>query len=86
MKHFLKTWPIPFQAIWDEKKLFEWRLNDRDFSVGDELVLQEWDPETEDFSGREIRTSVTYVLEGRFGVPEGYAILSLGLPLVRHEP
>jgi hypothetical protein len=42
--HYLKTWPEYFQAIKSGEKKAELRLNDRDFKVGDELVLQEYDP------------------------------------------
>ncbi len=44
MNHPLKTWPGPFQAVWDGVKLFEYRVNDRDFKVGDMLALMEYDP------------------------------------------
>jgi len=45
MIHLLKTHPEPFGAAWDGLKPWEFRLNDRDFQVGHEVVLEEWDPE-----------------------------------------
>ena len=33
-KHLLKTINPYFQDVWDNKKTFEIRLNDRDFKVG----------------------------------------------------
>lgn len=45
MRHELKTWPIFYNAILDGTKTFECRKNDRDFKVGDTLVLKEFDPE-----------------------------------------
>jgi len=31
ISHDLKCHPAPFQALMDETKTFEWRLNDRDY-------------------------------------------------------
>jgi len=42
--HELKTWPDPFEAIWDGRKRYEVRENDRDFHVGDALRLREFEP------------------------------------------
>lgn len=43
--HALKTWPSFFQAILAEDKLHEIRKWDREFGVGDVLLLREWDPD-----------------------------------------
>lgn len=42
--HELKTLPEPFQATWENKKLYELRENDRDFKMGDLLKLNEYKP------------------------------------------
>lgn len=42
--HELKTWPSQFRALQSGAKLAEFRKNDRDFRVDDELVLREWIP------------------------------------------
>jgi hypothetical protein len=75
--HILKTWPEPFQAIWDGLKQWEYRKNDRDYQVGDILLLGEWDNEKEKFTVREIKARVVYMLKEGFGLPEGFVILSL---------
>jgi ribosomal protein L37E len=41
--HSLKTWPEYFEAQRAGRKTFELRRNDRNFQVGDLLVLREWD-------------------------------------------
>lgn len=75
-RHYLKTWPVPFEAIKAKKKTAEFRPNDRDFVEGDSLVLQKWNPETGAYEGEEILLFVTHVLKNAFGVPPGFAVLS----------
>ena len=45
--HELKTWVGPFEAIWAKQKHHEIRENDRDFKVGDQLILREFDAHAE---------------------------------------
>lgn len=76
--HNLKTWPEMYQAIVDGRKNFEVRLNDRDYKVGDVLILWEWDPFTSKGSGRGITRKVTFVLdEPGFGLKPGYVCMAL---------
>jgi hypothetical protein len=79
--HPLKTHPEPFKAIWDGRKRFDFRKNDRGFQVGDTLKLFEYDPDSDSESGRFVFCDVTYVIEGQFGVPHGYCVMSLSEPL-----
>lgn len=61
--HELKIWPQYFEAVESGAKPFEIRnTEDRTFDVGDVLKLREWDPKTEDYTGRETRRTVSYVL------------------------
>ena len=75
--HFLKTWPEPYWRTYHGFKLFEFRKNDRDFQLLDYLVLQEYDPKTETYSGHETKYIVLYILKEGFGLPDGYCIMSL---------
>lgn len=80
IEHELKTWPQYFGAILDGSKTFEARFDDREFEVGDALYLREWDPETEAYTGRETRRTVSYKLSGHADSPslrEGYCVLGL---------
>ena len=77
MLHILKTDPIPFQAVWNDEKHFEWRKNDRNYKVGDQLRLQEFNCETLIWSGREILATISYVLQDCYNIPSEYCILSL---------
>ncbi len=76
--HLIKCWPQQFWAIRSGLKTFEYRKNDRGYRVGDTLVIREYDPATEAFSGAEARRRVTHMLASGFGLPEGYAVLGLG--------
>jgi len=74
--HTLKTWPEPFQAVFDGSKTAELRDGrDRDFKVGDVLLLQEFDPKERVYTGCEIHVEVTYIQTG-FGLPDGLVMLS----------
>lgn len=77
-KHDLKCWPDPFQAVWDGLKTYEIRVNDRDYGVGDELTLREWDPKTETYTGREVSAYVTYMTRGgEWGLPVDLCVLAI---------
>lgn len=76
--HELKCWPAEFDALDNETKMFEFRRDDRGFQCGDLLLLREWSPGLQKYTGRELYRVITYILRDvGFGVPEGYAVLSL---------
>ena len=80
--HFLKTWPEVFQDVADGKKIFEYRKNDRDFQVGDTLILKEWQPlDAGYFTGRVEKRVVQYILYGgKFGLPDDFCIMQFTPP------
>lgn len=86
--HDLKTDSVPFQLALDEIKLWEIRRNDRDYQVGDHLVLQETQYTGAEmaegkpliYTGRAVDRVVTHVLSG-YGLDEGWVILSV-MPIV----
>lgn len=75
MTHELKAYPKYFQETIEGNKPFEIRKNDRNFQVGDVLILKEWD--NIKYSGREIGAVVRYVLRDFIGLQEGYVALGL---------
>ena len=76
--HQLKTWPEYFASIIDGTKMFEVRKADRSFKVGDTLLLREWLPHVEGYTGREARRNVDYVLDGgQFGIEPGFCVMSI---------
>ena len=56
-----KVWPEYFEEVLSGQKTFELRLNDFDINEGDILVLKEWDPNTKEYTGREVEKAVDYV-------------------------
>lgn len=58
-----KIHPQYFQAILDGKKTFELRLADFACQEGDFLLLKEWDPQTKEYTGREMEKKVSYVIK-----------------------
>lgn len=76
-EHRLKTLPEFFEPLDLGSKKFEIRRNDRDFQLGDVLVLQEWHAER-GYTGREIRKRVSYILPGgAYGLERGYVCMGL---------
>jgi hypothetical protein len=67
----LKTWPIYFAAVLDGSKTFELRRDDRGFTVGNVLRLEEWDPRTQEHTGRSVDVVVTYVAWAHHLAPVG---------------
>jgi hypothetical protein len=78
--HDLKTWPNGFEALIQGVKPFELRRGDRGFKAGDILMLREYFPETQTYSGRYLRARVLYVTEyGEFpGLMPGFVIMGIG--------
>lgn len=76
--HELKTWPEPFQAVLDGRKRHEIRKNDRNFKVGDGLLLKEWLPVEQKYSGRELSTVITFISSGEsLGLLRETVVLSI---------
>jgi hypothetical protein len=79
--HDLKCHPIPFAAVRSGAKPYEIRHNDRDYEVGDSLLLREWDPTTGLYTGAFVLRLVTYMTpSGEWGLPEDLCVL--GIPPV----
>lgn len=78
--HWLKTWPEQFTAIAQGRKRFELRRADRDFRAGDKLLLKEYDPETEEYTGAAVLVPVTYILRDadKWGLDDEFCVMSLG--------
>jgi ASC-1-like (ASCH) protein len=75
MKHELKLEKDYFGSVLAGFKTFEIRFNDRDYQVGDILVLKEWDWFSESFTGREVEKKITYITN--YAQKDGYVVMSI---------
>ena len=86
MEHHLKTDPEVFDDIVSRGKRFEVRFNDRNYQVGDSLVLKKTRHTGEEmkkgallgYVGAPLYVYVTYILEGPiYGLANGWVIMSI---------
>ena len=75
--HRLKCEAAYFDATKWGEKLFEVRVNDRDYRVGDDLELVRTTCGMADPDAEELRVRVTYVLEGFRGLRKGWVGLGI---------
>ena len=76
--HDLKSWPKEFVSLVGRVKRHEVRRCDRDYQVGDWLMLREWNPETKKYSGNKLFREITHITPaGAFGLPEDVCVLSV---------
>ncbi|MEK7629439.1 MAG: DUF3850 domain-containing protein [Patescibacteria group bacterium] len=58
-----KVWKEYFEKIISGKKKMELRLADFEVNEGDTLVLEEWDNNTKEYTGRKVEVTATYILK-----------------------
>lgn len=59
--HNVKSWKHLYDAAINGLKTHDVRIMDRDYRVGDTLVLQEYDWATKSYTGRETEFEITYI-------------------------
>ena len=74
-KHELKIYQEYFEAVKDGRKKFEIRKNDREYKVGDILVLLEYDKYYEAFTGEKITVEISYMTD--YAQQDGYVVLGI---------
>ncbi|REH00292.1 DUF3850 domain-containing protein [Flavobacterium aquicola] len=81
MTHELKIHPEYYKDVLLGLKKVEIRFNDRNYQEGDLLILNEFDPKTEKYSGSfEIR-KVDYIIRDVAGLASSYVIMQISKPL-----
>ena len=58
-----KVWREYFEKIISGKKKLELRLADFEVNEGDTLVLEEWDKDKKEYTGKKIEVIATYILK-----------------------
>lgn len=81
-RHELKLLTEYFYDVERGIKTFELRRDDRDFKVGDTLILKEYCQSgifrEAHYTGREIVKTIVYILHGgKYGLKEGFVILGI---------
>jgi hypothetical protein len=76
-RHVLKIEPMYFIAVCAGSKRYELRKDDRDFKIGDVLVLSEY--ANGYYSGRYVCREINSILRNceKYGLMKGYVILGL---------
>ncbi|TOZ05118.1 RNA-binding protein [Levilactobacillus brevis] len=75
MTHELKIQPKYFNDVLMGTKTFEIRKNDRNYKVGDMLILKEWVPGTRVYTGKELARKVTYITD--YQQKPGYVVMAI---------
>jgi hypothetical protein len=85
VEHQVKSWPKFFEPTLAGVKTHDVRrVHDREYRAGDRMRLQEFDPETQNYTGRELVVEITYVTSAadpcalsEQAVDPNYCILSI---------
>jgi uncharacterized protein YjbK len=83
--HYIKIWQEYVSDITNRKKTFEIRFNDRDYQVGDILIMAEYNRFMKSFTGYIIQCEVKYIFNNTdFGLKEGFVAMSINV--ISHKP
>jgi hypothetical protein len=57
--HHVKSWAQYFGPITTDQRTHDLRRNDRDYKVGDTMILEEFDPTTQKYTGQKCEVEIT---------------------------
>jgi hypothetical protein len=85
--HVVKSWSMFFADILSGDRTSDIRLNDRRYQAGDQMLLKEYDPVKQEYTGREQLVTITYMQQNksnpcaisRDALKDGYVVLSIKL-------
>jgi hypothetical protein len=59
--HTVKIWPRYFESINSGDQNFDIRQDDRNYQVGDALILEEYRPKVGEYTGRQIKRVISFI-------------------------
>jgi Domain of unknown function (DUF3850) len=81
MTHELKIYPQHYRAVLLGLKKVEVRLNDRNYQERDTLLLNEYCPQTQKYTGFQVVRNVDYILKDVAGLNPNYVIMQISKTL-----
>lgn len=80
--HDLKVWPSYYEDLAAGRKQYEVRKADRDFQVGDGLLLREYDPQALTYTGRVLVATIRHMTLGPVGFDPEAELLTSGVAIL----
>jgi len=80
--HHLKLNIGDFLAVWERHQTAQFRKNDRNFKVGDEIIFRPYVTDKKEYLNNHtaIRAQITNIVDSfHFGIPKGYCMFSIHL-------
>lgn len=81
MTHELKIYPEHYKEVLLGLKKVEIRFNDRNYQEGDTLLLNEYYPDNQRYSGCQVIRKVDYIIRNVAGLNYDYVIMQISKPL-----
>lgn len=80
----LKIWPQSFEDVCKGLMSYQMRRNDRNYQVGDQLILCEFEPHKGEYTEREVHCTVIHITPGgRQGLLGAHCILGISVHGIR---
>ncbi|CAM2902826.1 DUF3850 domain-containing protein [Flavobacterium frigoris] len=81
MKHELKIYPEHYRNVLLGLKKVEVRLNNRNYQENDLLLLNEYDPNKQKYTGGQVIRKVDFIIKDVAGLAHNYVVLQISKPL-----
>lgn len=82
VQHVLKVWNEFYELIASGDIHASLRKDDRPYATGDTLLLREYDPKLNIYTGHTVTQKITHTLRDFPGLQPGYVLLSVIMPYV----